>query len=148
MIAGIRFVLASIIAAAMLVATGAAADDMRVPHPVIAKGRGDQCVADTTFMRRNHMRVLKHQRDDTVHAGERTGKFSLKDCIACHAVDGGDAQPVDFDSPKHFCRACHDFAAVKVDCFSCHAARPGAKDTARFRQVDGDLTVQLREAVQ
>ena len=135
-------------AAMVLVATGTAAEEIGVPHPVIIKGQGDTCVADTAFMRRNHMRLLDHQRDDTVHAGERTGKFSLKACIDCHAVKGSDAQPVSFDSPQHFCRTCHDFAAVQVDCFGCHASRPGDKPTARFREDGGDLTAQLRKAVQ
>ncbi len=96
----------------------------RTLAPVPQKGKGDACVADTDFMRRNHMTVLNHQRDDTVHDGIRTKQFSLKECIACHAVPGEDARPVSIESPKHFCRTCHDYAAVKVDCFECHASRP------------------------
>ncbi len=148
--AGIRPFLTKVIvvlAMTILAETGVNAEETGVPHPVIAKGKGDQCVADTAFMRRNHMRVLDHQRDDTVHAGERAGKFSLKGCLDCHAVEGTDTRPVSFDSPQHFCRTCHDFAAVQVDCFSCHASRPGEKPTARFRHDGGDLTARLREAV-
>ena len=36
-------------------------------------------------MRRNHMELLKHQRDDTVRSGIRGAKYSLKDCVGCHA---------------------------------------------------------------
>lgn len=93
--------------------------------PVPAKGRGDKCVADTSFMRRYHMSVLNHQRDDTVHDGIRTRQFSLKECIDCHQVKGTDGRAVTVEDPKHFCRTCHDYAAVSVDCFECHASRPG-----------------------
>lgn len=93
--------------------------------PTPAKGRGDKCVAPTDWMRKNHMSVLKHQRDDTVHEGIRTAQFSLKGCIDCHAVKGTDGAPVTVADPKHFCRTCHDYAAVRVDCFDCHASRPG-----------------------
>ena len=36
----------------------------RTPMPAIPKGRGDHCVRDTAFMRRYHMTMLMHQRDD------------------------------------------------------------------------------------
>jgi hypothetical protein len=95
-----------------------------VPGPVIPRGQGDSCVEDTDFMRRNHMTLLRHQRDETVHKGIRTKLHSLKECVACHAVPGPDAIPLTVASPKHFCRSCHDYAAVKIDCFQCHASRP------------------------
>lgn len=98
--------------------------------PLPPKGKGDNCVADTDFMRRYHMTVLDHQRDDTVHDGIRTKQFSLKECVECHAVNGPDAKPVTVENPKHFCRTCHDYAAVKIDCFECHASRPEAKKSA------------------
>ena len=95
--------------------------------PKPARGKGDKCVADTDFMRRNHMNMLLHQRDGTVHEGLRTKRFSLKECITCHAVKGDDGQPVKISDPKHFCRTCHDFVAVHIDCFECHASRPDPK---------------------
>lgn len=96
---------------------------LQVPKP--RKGKGEKCVADTDFMRRNHMKMLMHQRDGTVQSGIRTKRFSLKECIACHAyTEPGAAKPVTVKSPKHFCRTCHDYAAVRVDCFQCHASRP------------------------
>lgn len=109
----------------------------RVFIPAPAKGKGEQCVADTDFMRRYHMTVLNHQRDDTVHEGIRTKQFSLKGCIACHAVDGPDGKPVTVESPKHFCRECHDYAAVTMDCFQCHASRPDPKETAQVPALPG-----------
>ena len=96
----------------------------RVPLPEISKGKGEQCVEDTDFMRRNHMDLLMHQRDDTMLQGIREKKHSLKECVNCHAVPGPDSMALTVASPKHFCRSCHDYAAVKIDCFDCHASRP------------------------
>jgi [DsrC]-trisulfide reductase subunit J len=98
--------------------------DSRVPMPVIARGEGESCVEDTDFMRRNHMTLLLHQRDETMREGIRGEPYSLKECVACHAVDDSDGEPLTAASPEHFCRSCHDYAAVKIDCFECHASRP------------------------
>ncbi len=124
-------VLLVVIAAIMLlrvaIPAGTAEPDpatSRVPLPDIAKGNGEFCVEDTDFMRRNHMDLLMHQRDDTVQQGIREKKHSLKECISCHAIAGPDSMALTVASPKHFCRSCHDYAAVKIDCFDCHASRP------------------------
>lgn len=90
------------------------------------KGKGERCVEDTEFMRKNHMELLLHQRDETMHRGIRTKKHSLKECIACHAIDGDDGKPVSSSDPKHFCQQCHTYASVKIDCFECHASKPRA----------------------
>jgi predicted CXXCH cytochrome family protein len=111
-----------------------------VPHP--PKGRGDHCVADTEFMRRNHMAMLLHQRGETVHLGERGMKYSLAACVDCHAAPGADGVPVTYANPKHFCRSCHDYAAVSIDCFECHASRPGDADkTTAIDGRDADFAV-------
>ncbi len=116
-------VLGAVASVSLLGMTVAASD---VPQPDIPKGQGEQCVADTDFMRRNHMTLLQHQRDETMHKGIRSKEHSLKECVACHAVAGPDAMPVTVASEKHFCRSCHDYAAVTIDCFQCHASRPDA----------------------
>lgn len=90
----------------------------RVPQPVIEAARGGACVADAAFMRRNHMNLLKHQRDDTTRGGVRAGKHSLKACIECHA--SASTRSV-IASETNFCQSCHAFAAVKIDCFECHS---------------------------
>jgi predicted CXXCH cytochrome family protein len=100
----------------------------RVPLPGISRGQGEFCVEDTDFMRRNHMNLLMHQRDETVQQGIRENKHSLKECISCHAIPGPDSIALTVASPKHFCRSCHDYAAVKIDCFDCHASRPPPGD--------------------
>ena len=97
-----------------------------VPLPDPPAGKGEQCVAPIEMMRRDHPSLLSHQRDDTVRAGIRGRRFSLKECIACHAVAGADGKAVTYDSPKHFCRVCHEYTAVRIDCFECHASKPSA----------------------
>jgi hypothetical protein len=110
------------------------------PQP--PKGQGKHCVAETDFMRRNHMTMLTHRRDETVHEGVRTGDTSLTNCISCHAVKDESGQFVKYSDPKHFCRTCHDYAAVSVDCFECHASRPEAKDSAA-NDKDKDIVTAL-----
>lgn len=95
-----------------------------VPHPPLPANE-KKCVADTEFMRKNHMKMLYHQRKDTVHEGVRTKQYSLADCFTCHVVKDAKGQPVTYADPKHFCRSCHSYAAVKIDCFECHASVPG-----------------------
>ena len=99
-------------------------DTMGSLLPVIPMGQGESCVKDTDFMRRNHMELLKHQRDETTLRGVRSEQLSLKECLSCHAVYGPDAVAVTVADPGHFCRSCHDYAAVSIDCFQCHASRP------------------------
>lgn len=105
------------------------------PKPAIPKAvQGEQCVEPTDFMRRNHMDLLLHQRDETVHRGIRSKQHSLKGCLACHVVKDAQNQPVTAADPRHFCSQCHQYAAVKIDCFQCHASVPdtraGMADTA------------------
>ncbi len=78
-------------------------------------------MADPAFMRRNHMILLKHQRTDTHRSGIRTGAYSLKACIDCHASKTTNSVTV---SDTNFCQSCHTYAAVKIDCFGCHANKP------------------------
>jgi len=88
----------------------------RVATPVFRIEKGDTCVAPTDEMRRNHMTMLLHQRDGTMRQGLREPRFSLKNCIDCHAsrktgsVLGKDG----------FCSSCHLYASVSIDCFECH----------------------------
>lgn len=84
----------------------------------------DRCVEPTEFMRRNHMEVLLHQRDETVHLGVRTKKHSLVECIACHAERDSNGKFVSINAEGQFCQDCHATAAVSMDCFQCHATKP------------------------
>jgi hypothetical protein len=89
--------------------------------------RGEQCIADPALMRRSHMDMLRHQRDETVRQGIRGASASLKGCINCHASarTGSVAK-----APTDFCVSCHSYAAVQIDCFDCHASRPAHQAAA------------------
>lgn len=91
--------------------------------PTVTIENPGQCIAPAAEMRRNHMEMLKHQRDRTLRHGIRGEKASLNECIGCHAskttgsVTGKD----------NFCESCHTYAAVKLDCWDCHQPKAGYK---------------------
>jgi hypothetical protein len=92
------------------------------PLPVITKAtKGEKCVESNDFMRRNHMKLLMHQRDETVLLGIRTKKYSLKERINCHASEKTGSVAASKDD---FCVSCHSYASVKIDCFDCHSTKP------------------------
>jgi hypothetical protein len=117
------FVLGVVLA---LMASGAGAADGKrltsVPLPRVNIEQDGKCVEPTDVMRRNHMKFMLHQRDKTMHEGVRTTQHSLKNCVNCHAskttnsVLGKDG----------FCQACHTYAAVSIDCFTCHTDKRNA----------------------
>ena len=127
-------VLAVVCAGAVLgagVHAGARAAD-GVPLPVLVKAaRGDACVEPLPVIRRDHMKFLMHQRDDTVHQGIRGARHSLTGCIDCHAARDDAGQWVRIDTPGQFCASCHTYVSVEIDCFECHAALPAVA----FREV-------------
>lgn len=98
---------------------------------VISDRKGDECVEPTLVMRRKHMDLLFHQRDETMYRGIRTKRHSLKACVSCHAkrYEQGDnqGQAVPVSAPDQFCQKCHQYVAVNIDCFGCHAATPEGK---------------------
>lgn len=114
----------------------------RVPGPTVKIHKGEQCVEPTAEMRRNHMDMILHQRDRTVHDGIRSVKHSLKNCIDCHA----DPKTNSVLGPDGFCESCHTYAAVKMDCFECHSPSP-RKDAAAAKPAGSRLDVQ-REQLQ
>ncbi len=121
--------IATAVLVSALLAAVAVAGERGGAAPQVAAAQGERCVAPTDEMRRNHMQYLLHQRDRTVHEGFREPRFSLKQCVECHAgrasgsVLGKDG----------FCASCHAYAAVKIDCFECHTPlrQPGARGGAR-----------------
>jgi hypothetical protein len=104
------------------------AADATAPKPKLDIGRGGECVKDPQWMRKNHMHLLKHERDDAVRKGLRTEKHSLKNCIECHASTKDDSVIAREDS---FCVSCHSYEAVKTDCFECHS---GTRKSAWLQQ--------------
>jgi len=107
--------------AGLLAAVCAAPAAGGTPLPAVEAAIRGPCVADPATMRRTHMELLRHQRDRTVHLGERSAPASLQGCIGCHAskTTGSVAQ-----APTDFCVACHRYTAVQIDCFECHASKP------------------------
>ena len=106
----------------MLAGLAAAADGRlaRAAPPTVKIEKPGQCVEPTAEMRRNHMNMILHQRDETVHRGIRTSRHSLKDCIDCHAS----AKTSSVLGKDGFCESCHTYAAVRMDCFECHSPSP------------------------
>jgi hypothetical protein len=89
----------------------------RVAVPVIKIENGEACVAPTDEMRRDHMKMLLHQRDRTMRQGLRESRFSLKNCVDCHASrETGSVLGKD-----GFCSSCHSYTSASIDCFECHA---------------------------
>ncbi len=99
----------------------------RVAVPVVKIEKGDACVAPTGEMRRDHMKTLLHQRDQTVQRGIRESRFSLKNCVDCHA--GRETGSV--LGKDGFCSSCHAYASVSMDCFECHAPLRQSRAAAR-----------------
>ena len=125
--------LAALLGAAAILAVPSlqAAAGVDLPKLDLGKNasKGGACVEDTQFMRRNHMDLLKHHRDETMRKGIRTTKHSLKKCVECHASERTGSVAASKDD---FCAACHSYASVKLDCWDCHATKPGKKPVHQF----------------
>ena len=93
------------------------------PKPAVKIENPGQCIAPAEEMRRNHMEMLKHQRDRTMRQGIRGEKASLNECINCHASK----QTGSVLGKDGFCQECHSYAAVKLDCWDCHQPKAGFK---------------------
>ena len=84
----------------------------------------ENCVEPTEYMRRNHFELIRHQRDETVYGGIRGAKHSLSGCVSCHVGYDSQGTPLEIDAEGQFCSSCHDYAAVEMNCFDCHATVP------------------------
>jgi hypothetical protein len=98
---------------------GAALAAERAAGPEVIIEKPGKCVEPTDFMRRNHMKLLLHQRDITVHEGIVSQRYSLAGCIDCHAS----SKTGSVLGEKGFCESCHAYAGVRPDCFECHSPR-------------------------
>lgn len=92
--------------------------------PQVPAATGKPHPEGNEVMRRQHMEMMKHDRDLTMYDGKRPVEASLAACFDCHAVKDEAGTPVTYADDRHFCRVCHDYAAVKVDCFMCHRSTP------------------------
>jgi hypothetical protein len=95
------------------------------PLPMIREpSNADKCIHPEDEMRRNHMKYILHERDETMHEGIRNEPASLANCIDCHVEPDENGEIAGIESEEHFCNACHQYASVQIDCFQCHADRP------------------------
>jgi hypothetical protein len=116
---------------------GAAADGT---IPVVPAATGDPHPEGGDYWRIHHMDMLKHDRDLTMRDGVRdlspddvAINASIGECFDCHAVKDEAGDFVGFNDERHFCRVCHDYAAVTVDCFSCHRSTPSNESAIAYR---------------
>jgi predicted CXXCH cytochrome family protein len=93
--------------------------------PEVPKATGEIHPEGNDFWRKNHMDLMRHDRDLTMRQGERDVQASLGACFDCHSVKNETGDYLTVADERHFCRSCHDFAAVRVDCFMCHRSTPG-----------------------
>jgi len=94
------------------------------PEPARHFSATQKCVQPESEMRRNHMKYILHQRDETMHQGVRTRQYSLEECVNCHASKNDEGEYLPVNGPDQFCSSCHSYAAVNIDCFQCHATKP------------------------
>jgi predicted CXXCH cytochrome family protein len=113
-------------AVALLALAGAAHADpnWRENGTSTAAVEGGECVRPTPWMRRNHMALIKHDRNVTVHQGVRTLDGSLAECVACHVNRDPNGGFVPVNDEGQFCASCHTYTATTLDCFGCHATVP------------------------
>ena len=86
----------------------------------------ESCVKPTDWMRRNHMDLIQHSRDKTVHEGIRIQKDSLSGCVDCHARYDEKQQAVPVNASGEFCSGCHSYVGESLSCFQCHSTVPNA----------------------
>jgi octaheme c-type cytochrome (tetrathionate reductase family) len=126
------YVVLMAIAATVGLAANAEAEGW-TPKPFIVKGKGEQCVEPTDVMRQRHFEFILPQR------GIRTEQHGLAGCIECHATRDENGAYLPIDAKGQFCESCHNYAAVSIDCFKCHANTPGdtkAKDQTNTSTAD------------
>jgi len=119
---------AAILALACALSAPVSAQDRASLLPDIPKGTGTPHAEGNAFWRKNHMDLMKHDRDVVMYDGQRVVTGSLKECFECHTVTDAQGHVATYQDEQHFCRTCHDYAAVKVDCFMCHRSTPDGVD--------------------
>ena len=118
-------------------------------YPDVPKAVGNPHPEGNAFMRINHMKLLRHDRDLTMHDGDRSIKYSIKECVACHAGSAPDGLPIPINQEGQFCASCHEYAAVKIDCYQCHRTTPTEEFTALLNRKPAptadEITAYLKE---
>ena len=139
----IRLVSMVLVLIGLLAGTAMAGEDGAPSYaPKVPKAAGAPHPEGNEYWRVNHRNLLTHDRDLTMRLGDREIQASLKECVACHAVQDPVADPVEYvgyESDQYFCRVCHDYVAVKVDCFTCHQSKPDEEIRARLLSLSNAL---------
>ncbi len=99
-------------------------DHADIPAPKANYSEETLCVEPVEIMRKQHFEFVLDHRDATVIEGIRTKKYSLNECIECHITANEQGEYARYSEETHFCASCHQYAAVNIDCFQCHADRP------------------------
>lgn len=95
-----------------------------IPPPKAKYSEKTACIEPVDVMRKKHFEFILDHRDETVVRGIRTEQYSLTGCIDCHITPNAEGKFARYSEETHFCASCHQFAAVNIDCFQCHADRP------------------------
>jgi len=138
-LSGIRRFAGMVVGGALLLLTTGAISDSAVTKGSKAASL-DTCVAPTAEMRRNHMDYLKHDRDATVHEGVRDTRYSLAECVDCHAEKDSAGTYKSVNAEGQFCASCHSYVAVSLTCFQCHRKTPESisGNSTAMREGEGD----------
>ncbi len=107
--------------------TGLSACDSQPPKPMKAVKQFDtdkELQAHLSHIRKDHMDLLRHKRDETMIRGIRTKENSLKGCIDCHVPVEYNGKVLRHEDPEHFCATCHNYVSADPDCFQCHVDHP------------------------
>jgi len=100
-----------------------------VAAPAFAAASG--CPEPPDRMRRVHMDLLRHDRDQAVRLGVHRPGHGLAACVDCHARTDEAGRAVPISDTRHFCAGCHRAAAVALDCFACHRSTPAMAEATR-----------------
>lgn len=130
-----------VLALLMLVAFGAGLAGCDSEPPGLMKAvkqfKTDKELEDhMSHIRKDHMDLLKHKRDRTMHLGIRTETNSLKACINCHVPEQHNGKILRHSDPEHFCATCHNYVAADPDCFQCHVDHPVKQEAAKSSGID------------
>ncbi len=117
------------------------AADAPVPQQKLIRGHWSE---NKEIMQKNHQDLLKGRMNAEYPLDMTQKNISIEQCVTCHVQRGQDNMPVSADNANHFCRECHTFNKVSVNCFQCHASLPASDPYAMDRSVKNSETIKAR----
>ena len=100
----------------LILLSNSALADTPLPDIHEPEGKGVKCIQPEDEIRRNHMKYILHERNETMHEGIRDEPESLANCINCHIFPDKNGVVPRIDSKDHF--------DIGDGAFQCHADRP------------------------